>query len=94
MTQRHARLIVVRRGDSEIFASILNAGDRWPAGTALMVDRRERERRVLLQQRVTLERRKRQRRGEPHPMWYSYGFMVVETVRLPVQAILLDTTAG
>jgi hypothetical protein len=44
--------------------TILDSRKRWPARTALMVDRRERERRVLLQQ-VTVERRWRQRRVEP-----------------------------
>jgi len=59
-----SRLIIVRRGESALFTTILNSGNRWPARTALMVDRRERERRVLLQQ-VTVERRRRQRRVEP-----------------------------
>lgn len=90
---RPARLIVVRRGDTEIFTSILTGGDRWPAGTFLLVDRRERERRLLLQQ-VALERRRRQRRAEPNPIWYTHGFMVVETEKLPVQAIQLDAAAG
>ncbi len=88
-----SRLIVVRRGESDTFKMILTSPDRWPAATAVMFDRRERERRVLELQ-VTLERRQRQRRVEPEAMWYTHGFMVVETERLPIQAIHLDATAG
>jgi len=87
-----SRLIIVRRGESALFMTILNSRNRWPARTALMVDRRERERRVLLQQ-VTVERRRRQRRVEPDPMWYLRGFVVVETDQLPVQAIRLGGLA-
>jgi hypothetical protein len=88
-----SRLIVVRCGESESFKMILNAPDRWPAGTALMVDRRAHERRVLGQQ-ATIERRQRQRRAEPDVMWHTHGFIVVETERLPIQAIQLDATVG
>jgi hypothetical protein len=81
-------MIVVRRGESDTFRMILDSPDRWPAGTTLMLDRRERERRVLHQQ-ITLERRQRPRRTEPDAMWYTHNFIVVETERLPLQAMQL-----
>ena len=87
-----ARLIVVRRGESDTFKMILTSPDRWPAATAVMFDRRERERRMLELQ-VTIERRQRPRRAEPESMWHTHGFIVVETDRLPIQAIQLDATA-
>jgi hypothetical protein len=86
-----SRLIIVRRGDDELCRTILHSSNRWPPGTALMIDRRERERRVLRQQ-VIIERRHRQRRAEPNANWRWRGFLVVGTDRLPAQALLLDTT--
>jgi len=83
-----SRMIVVRRGESDTFKMILNSPDRWPAGTALMLDRRGQERRVL-QQQVAIERRQRQRRAEPDAMWYTHNFIVVETELLPIQAMRL-----
>jgi hypothetical protein len=85
------RLIVVQRTYRDVLQGILRNPDRWPARSAVMPDRRHRERRVRLQQ-VTIERRRSQRRTEPDPMWYTHGFMVVETPALPTEAILLNTT--
>jgi hypothetical protein len=87
--RRPCRLIVVRRDRIETLKVILGSADRWPAGTSLMLDRRERERRML-RQRVTIERRQHQRRAEPDAMWYLRGFVVVETSRLPMEGIHLD----
>jgi hypothetical protein len=86
-----SRLIVVR-ASRDIFTAILGSRGRWPPNTAAMVDRRERERRIRLRQ-VLLERRHHQRRAEPHPFWHRYGFIVVETTRLPIHAIHLDAAA-
>jgi hypothetical protein len=84
-----SRLIVIRRGDSVTLNAILQSRGRWPVRTALMMDRRERERRVL-QQQMMIERRQRQRRMEPGSMWHTHGFIVAETYRLPMQAVALD----
>ena len=83
-----ARLIVVRRSQ-DVFTAILGSRGRWPPNTAAMVDRRERERRIRLRH-ILVERRHHQRRTEPHPFWQRYGFLVVETERLPIHAIFLD----
>lgn len=68
---------------------ILQNADRWPAHSAVMLDRRHRDRRGRMQQ-VTIERRRSQRRAEPHAMWYTHGFVVVETAGLPMEAARLD----
>ena len=41
-------------------------------------------------QQMTIERRRSQRRAEPHAMWYTHGFVVVETAGLPMEAARLD----
>jgi hypothetical protein len=83
------RLIIVRRGEREILKSILQSADHWPPTTAVMLDRRNGDRRILRQQ-VILERRQRQRRRQPEAIWYSHRFMVVRTDAFPVQAVVLS----
>jgi hypothetical protein len=72
-----------------VLQGILQNPDRWPERSAVMMDRRYAERRVRVQQ-VALERRRSQRRREPVAMWYTHGFIVVETDGLPTQATRLD----
>jgi hypothetical protein len=84
------RLIVVRRGEAGIFQAIQDNLDRWPRGTRVLWDRRERERRVMIRP-VTLERRHSERRTAPDPMWYTHGFVVVEVIQPPPD---LATEAG
>jgi hypothetical protein len=83
------RLIIVRRGERDILKSILHSADHWPPPTAVMLDRRDGDRRVLRQQ-VIIERRQRQRRRQPEAIWYSHRFMVVRTDAFPVQAVVLS----
>jgi hypothetical protein len=45
-------------------------------------DRRVRDRRAAIRP-ITIERRRDQRRTEPDAMWYTHGFIVVETDRPP-----------
>ncbi len=78
------RLIVVRRGEVGIFRALQESLDRWPEGTQVIWDRRVRDRRALVRP-VTLERRRTQRRAEPDSMWYTHGFIVVETTQAPEQ---------
>jgi hypothetical protein len=82
------RLIVVRRDRVGMLRNILDAIDRWPPGTAGMLDRRVGERRTQSQP-LTLEQRRRPRRSEPDAMWSRHGFIVVETQRIPRQAVSL-----
>jgi hypothetical protein len=83
------RLIIVHRAHRAVFQGILQNPDRWPARSAVMADRRHRERRVRIQQEA-IERRRSQRRTEPQAMWYTHGFIVVETPEIPVEAIQLN----
>jgi hypothetical protein len=76
------RLIVVRRGETGIFHALQEGLDRWPEGTQVIWDRRVRDRRVVIRP-VTLERRRTRRRTEPDSMWYTHGFIVVETGEPP-----------
>jgi hypothetical protein len=85
---RLVRLIVVRRDRPETLRNILDATGRWPSGTAVMLDRRVGERRTQSPQ-ATLEQRRRPRRAEPDSMWHTRGFIVVETQRMPQQAVSL-----
>jgi hypothetical protein len=87
------RLIIVRRGEREILKSILHSADHWPPTTAVMLDRRNGDRRVLRQQ-MLVERRQRQRRRQPEAIWYSHRFMVVRTGAFPVQAVVLSPPAS
>jgi hypothetical protein len=89
--ERPWRLIVVQRTHHTVLQGILQNPDRWPAHSAVMRDRRQRDRRVRMQQ-VTIERRRSQRRAEPDAMWYTHGFIVIETPSLPMEAIRLNST--
>jgi hypothetical protein len=82
------RLIVVQRENLAVLQGILQYPERWPARTAVMSDRRHRERRVKIQQ-VALDRRRAQRRVEPDALWHTHGFIVVKTTALPDEAIRL-----
>ena len=85
-------LIILRRDESQALRRILNFPRGLPAGTAVMLDRRERERRVLRLQACS-ERRQHERRAEPDALWQTHRFTVVEMAQLPIHAIPLDTTA-
>jgi hypothetical protein len=87
------RLIVVQRTHHAVLQGILQNLDRWPAHSAVMRDRRQRDRRVRMQQ-MTMERRRSQRRAEPDAMWYTHGFIVIETPGLPMEAIPLNTPSA
>jgi hypothetical protein len=76
------RLIIVRRGEAGIYQAIQDNLDRWPKGTRVIWDRRERDRRVMIRP-VTLERRQSERRTAPDSMWYTHGFIVVEAIQPP-----------
>ena len=91
--ERRWRLIVVRPTYPAVLQGILQNPDRWPERSAVMIDRRYAERRVRVQQ-VALERRRGPRRREPDAMWYTHGFIVVETDELPTQATRLDNLRG
>ena len=82
-------LIIVRRDRPEVLRAILDSRQRWPAGTAVMLDRRRGERRVRAL-RVLAERRGRQRRADLDPAWHTHGFVVREVPRVPTEAAVLQ----
>jgi hypothetical protein len=84
------RLIVVQRTHRVVLQAILQNPDRWPSRSAVMFDRRQRDRRVRIEQ-VAIDRRRSQRRAEPAVVWYTHGFMVIETPGLPTEAIQLNS---
>jgi len=83
--RRPRYIVIVRRGETRLYEELQTNLDRWPEGTTVIWDRRERDRRVITQD-VTIERRRRQRRAEPDSMWYTHGFVVVETTEPPEQS--------
>ena len=83
------RLIIVRRDRPEVLQAILNSRQQWPAGTAVMLDRRRGDRRVRAL-RVLTERRGRQRRTDLSPAWHTYGFVVMRVTRLPAESAVLQ----
>ncbi len=87
------RLVVVRQDRSAILQAILHSPDRWPAGSAVMLDRRLRERRTRTGP-VAIERRCGPRRAAPDAMWHTHGFIVVHVAELPREAIRLDGVTG
>ncbi len=87
------RLVVVRQDRSTILQAILHSPDRWPAGSAVMLDRRLRERRTRTRS-VAIERRRGPRRADPDAMWHTHGFIVVHVAELPLEAIRLDGVTG
>jgi CheY-like chemotaxis protein len=89
--ERPWRLIVVQRTQRAVLQGILQNPDRWPPRSAVMADRRHRERRLRMQQ-VAVDRRRTQRRAEPHTMWYTHGFIVIETTQVPRDALRLNTS--
>ncbi len=87
------RLVVVRQDRSAILQAILHSPDRWPAGSAVMLDRRLREQRTRTRP-VAIERRRGPRRAAPDATWHTHGFIVVHVAELPREAIRLDGVTG
>jgi hypothetical protein len=71
-------LVVVRAGETELFEVLRQRLTRFPYPTALIWDRRRRDRRVVLRD-MPEDRRGRERRAPPDPAWESDGFLVAET---------------
>jgi hypothetical protein len=83
------RLIVIQRTRRDLLRRILQESERWPAGTAVVLDRRGADRRVT-DRSIEAERRRGSRRAAPDPMWQTDGFIIVETAVLPKEAVLLS----
>jgi len=58
------RVIIVRRDQPAVFQAILSGLGRWPTGTSVMWDRRDR----------IVEWRQPERRAPVESMWHTHGF--------------------
>lgn len=81
MTRRPRYLVVVRRGEEEIFHSLQEHFSAGADPTQVVYDRRVRDRRVIIQDREP-ERRSGERRAPTDvTMWTKRGFIVVRVDR-------------
>ncbi len=69
-------LIVVRRGETALFQTLLERFAGRPTGARVIWDRRRRDRRVIIRDDI-LERRRLERRAPPPPSWSAAGYLVV-----------------
>jgi CheY-like chemotaxis protein len=74
-----------------VLQGILQNPDRWPTRSAVMADRRHRERRLRMRQGRSTAAESSAARSRT-PMWYTHGFIVVETPAIPTEAIQLTTS--
>jgi hypothetical protein len=68
-------LIVVRRGEADLFRVLQERFARGPAPAQVIWDRRVRDRRVIIREDVS-ERREAERRGSAPATWSSHGFLM------------------
>jgi hypothetical protein len=77
------QLIVIRRGEAELFG-ILH--DRCVSGASpadVIWDRRIRDRRVIIRDDVSPERRRTERRATEPSTWTSHGFLITRAAPAP-----------
>jgi len=74
MTRVLRYFAVVRRGETEIFRTLLRSLEDDPGPAQVIWDRRGRERRQRRDVGMA-ERRRSDRRGQPPPTWLSLGFV-------------------
>jgi hypothetical protein len=75
MREGRGYAVIVRRGARTVFENLAAHADTLGL-SAVIWDRRVRDRRVIIQE-VGTERRRGERRGQPGPMWEALGFTVV-----------------
>jgi hypothetical protein len=81
MTQHLRYVVVVRRGEAEVFESLEEHFAKGPDPTPVIWDRRFRDRRVIIQDSMP-ERRNGERRAPlDAKMWTERGFVVVRIDR-------------
>jgi hypothetical protein len=86
MAQGIRYVVVVRRGEAEVFESLEEHFARGPDPTPVMWDRRVRDRRVIIQD-IAPERRRGERRAPiDATMWTERGFVVIRLDRAATDA--------
>ena len=81
MTQRPRYVVVVRRGEEDIFHSLQEHFSAGPDPTPVLYDRRVRDRRVIIQDREPERRRGERRAFTDVTAWTRRGFVVVRVDR-------------
>jgi hypothetical protein len=81
MLEAGEHIIVVRRGETQLFRSLLERFSRGPYAARVIWDRRMRDRRVIIRDDVEPNRRQTDRRAEPPPSWETHGFIVTQPHR-------------
>ncbi len=76
MFEAGEHFIVVRRGETQLFRSLLERFSRGPYAVRVIWDRRMRDRRVIIRDDVEPNRRQTDRRTEPPHSWATHGFIV------------------
>jgi hypothetical protein len=81
MSGRAGHIVIVRRGEAEVFRSLQEHFGQGPDPTPVIWDRRVRDRRVVIQD-VAVERRRGERRAPlDATTWNRRGFIVVRVDR-------------
>jgi hypothetical protein len=80
MAQQSRYLIVVSRDQPDLYRALVAStlGDQT---VQVILDRRQRDRRVILRDVDTDRRRRTDRRAAPDALWLSRGFLVARTYR-------------
>jgi hypothetical protein len=86
MMGRPRHIVIVRRGEAEIFRSLQEHFSVGPDGTPVIYDRRVRDRRVIIQDREPERRGGERRAPVDATMWTRRGFVVVRLDRMEVDA--------
>src|SRR4029453_93569 len=81
MLEAGEHIIVVRRGETQLFRSLLERFSRGPYAARVIWDRRMRDRRVIIRDDVEPNRRQTDRRAAPPPSWETHGFIVTQPHR-------------
>jgi hypothetical protein len=70
------QLIVVRRGEADLFRVLETRFGSDPSPTPVIWDRRMRDRRVIIRDDVSSERRQCERRAQAPATWTTHGFLI------------------
>jgi hypothetical protein len=81
MAARGKYVVIVRRGETEVFQSLVEHFGTGPDATPVVWDRRVRDRRVIIQDRVPERRLGERRAPVDATMWTRRGFVVIRVDR-------------
>jgi hypothetical protein len=70
------QLIVVRRGEADLFRVLQERFGADSSSAPVIWDRRIRDRRVIIRDDVSAERRHNERRASEPPTWTTHGFLI------------------